>query len=268
MVGGICPISSRTLGTFKTLTQKGTGMNWLGYFEQNRDHRLKIPWERSIDVDGPLRRPLIRSLQRFQVGESGEGGHLRRRAATTGDPVYQASIDLFIKEEQEHARLMAQVLQRLHAPLLHRHWTDSWFVALRHAFGLHGTLLVLLLPEMIAKRYFRALKEGTSNPVLSAVFQQIYLDEEGHLAFHADFLNHACSGLPFARRLLVQVAWRLVFRIVCAVVILDHGDLLRAVGVSPRTFWRDCGQIFDEVAAVIFSPASVLCSPKSLMPAQ
>ena len=237
-------------------------MNWLNYFEHNRDHRMKIPWDQQIRIQPHLRGPLIHSLQRFQVGESGGGGHLRGRAATTRDPVYQATIALFIKEEQEHARLMAGILEGLGAPLLKKHWTDACFVGLRHLFGLHGTLLVLLMPEMIAKRYFEALKHGTDDPVLRSVFEQIFRDEEGHLAFHADYLNRICSALSFHRRVLMQVAWRFAFRFVCAVVILDHGDILRGVGVSPATFWRDCGLIFDEVAAVIFSPAQVLCAPK------
>src|SRR5207253_7711694 len=143
------------------------------------------------------------------------------------------------------------------APLLREHWSDSCFVALRHFFGLHGTLLVLLMPEMIAKCYFRVLQEGTFNPVLRAVFEQIFRDEVGHLAFHADYLNQACSGLSFGKRVFIQVAWRLAFRVVCAVMIYDHRDVLRAVGVSPAMFWKDCGLIFDEVAAVIFSPAHV-----------
>lgn len=236
-------------------------MNWLGYFEQNREDRLRIPWELGIHLEPPLREPLIRSLQRFQVGESGEGAHLRQRADTTGDPVYRASIDLFIKEEQEHARLMALVLRGVGAPLLQKHWSDSCFVTLRHFFGLHGTLLILLMPEMIAKGYFRALEEGTSDPVLRAVFGQIFRDEEGHLAFHSDCLNDACSGLSFSRRVLMQIGWRLLFRIVCAVMIVDHGRLLRQVGVSPAAFWNDCGLIFDEVAAGIFSPPHVLRAP-------
>ena len=223
---------------------------------------MKIPWERGITVEGSLRELLIRSLQRFQVGESGEGGHLRARAASTGDRAYEASIDLFIKEEQEHARLMACVLHVLNAPLLKEHWSDSCFIALRHFFGLHGTLLVLLLPEMIAKAYFRALEQGTSDPVLNAVFGQIFKDEVGHLAFHAEYLNRFCSALSFTKRVLTEVAWRLAFRVVCAVMIFDHRHILRAMGVPPATFWRDCGLVFDEVAAGVFSPPQVLCAPR------
>lgn len=235
---------------------------WLNYFEQNRAHRLPVPWEQGVQLEPRLRTPLIRSLQKFQIGESGEGRRLRRHAAATGDAVYQAAIDLFIKEEQEHARLMAAVLQRLGAPLLTSDWTDQCFVFLRRCFGLHQELMVLLLPEMIAKRYFRALFEGSSDPVLRAVCTQILRDEDGHVAFHVDYLRRAFASLSFSQRIAAQVVWRLLFRGACLVVMLDHRAALRACGVGAAAFWRDCGRIFDETAAGIFSPAHVLAPVK------
>jgi len=44
------------------------------------------------------------------------------------------------------------------------------------------------------------------------------------------------------------------------VVMFDHRKVLRAVGVSWATFWWDCGLIFDEVAAGIFS-----CAPTPVL---
>ncbi|HEU0010215.1 MAG TPA: ferritin-like domain-containing protein [Verrucomicrobiae bacterium] len=236
---------------------------WLDYFQYNRDHRFDIPWERSAHPDPCLRGPLIASLQRFQVGESGTGSHLRVKAAATNDPDYQAALDLFIKEEQEHARLMAEVLRRLGAPLLGDHWSDRIFVLLRRLFGLNLELLVLLLPEMIAKRFFRALHDGTHDPVLCAVFAQIVYDEEGHLGFHTDYLQHAFAMLPLWKRGVLRAVWRVAFRVACLVVMFDHRAALRATGVSWAKFWWDCGLIFDEVAARIFScaPTPVLARP-------
>jgi len=227
--------------------------NWLDYFEHNRSHRHAISWESEVELEPRLRRPLIRSLQKFQVGESGEGKHLRQQAATTGDSTYVAVIDLFIKEE--HARLMACVLRKLEAPLLRRHWSDGCFILLRRLFGLNHELLVLLMPEMIAKRYFRALRDGSRDAVLRAVFGQILHDEEGHLAFHVDYLQRAFATLSLPGRLVLRLLWRLLFRLACLVVIIDHRAILRGVGVSSATFWWDCGLIFDEVAAGIFSCA-------------
>jgi hypothetical protein len=228
---------------------------WLNYFEHNSTHRRQIEWNRAIELEPALRAPLVRSLQRFQVGESGEGNHLRRQAARTGDPEYMAAIGLFIREEQEHARLMAALLGKLQAPLLDRHWSDGCFILLRRLFGLRHELLVLLIPEMIAKRYFRALRDKFEDPTLRAVFSQILHDEEGHLAFHVDFLQTALAPLSLPARFILRGVWRLFFRAACLVVMLDHRALLRGIGISAATFWWDCGLIFDEVAAGILSRA-------------
>lgn len=235
---------------------------WLNYFQQNRIHRPPIPWGQGIEIEPRLRKPLIRSLRKFQLGESGDGPHLRKHAAAKGDAIYAAAIDLFIKEEQEHSRLMGEILKYLNAPLLKSHWSDNCFILMRHFFGLNQELMVLLLPEMIAKYYFRALHDGTKDAVLRAVFSQIARDEEGHLAFHVEYLRQAFAGMSFLDRIAAQVIWRFFFRAACIAVMLDHRSVLAAVGVQPRRFWLSCGEIFDEVAAGIFSPAHVLAPTK------
>jgi hypothetical protein len=238
---------------------------WLNYFKRNQIHRLPVPWQNGINVEPHLRQPLICSLQKFQIGESGAGRTLRRHAGATGDPVYAQAIALFVKEEQEHARLMAEILKRWDAPLLTKDWTDNCFKSMRRLFGLRAELLVLLLPEMIARRYFRVLHDGTKDPVLRAVFAQIVQDEEGHVAFHVEYLRRAFEPLSFTQRIALQIAWRVVYRATCLVVMYDHRGVLRACGVRPGDFWRACGRVFDETAAGIFSPASVLATTKLLV---
>lgn len=238
--------------------------SWLNYFEWSSQNRIVIPWERGLAIEPHLRRPLIRSLQKFQLGESGEGRRLKRHAARTGDPTYAAAIDLFIKEEQAHARMMAKILTGLNAPLIKKHWSQSCFSVLRRLFGLNQELMVLLLPEMIAKRYFRVLHDGTQNPVLRAVCAQIARDEDGHLAFHTEYLRQAFEKMSFSRRIVVQVVWRLLYRASCVAMMADHWAVLRASGATLPGFWRECGEVFDEVAAGIFSPARVL-APVRLM---
>ena len=235
-------------------------MDWLTYFERNRVNRLReaIPWERGFNVEPQLRAPLIQSLQRFQVGEQGEGLHLKRGAAATGEAAYAAAINLFVAEEQEHARLLARVVRGLGGELLEGHWSDACFILLRHLSGLHLELMVLLVAEMIAKRYYQALSEGTNDAVLKTVFDQILRDEFGHVAFHSDFLHGAFAPLPLPLRHLMRGLWAILFRAVCLVVLYDHRAVLRATGVSPRAFWYDCGVIFAETATESFNPASAL----------
>jgi hypothetical protein len=226
---------------------------WLDYFEWNKVNRHPVPWKERARIAPHLRKPLIRSMRRFQVGESGEGSHLRKQAATTGCELYQKCIDLFIKEEQEHARLMAEILKREQAPLLTDHWTDNCFILLRRLFSLEHELLVLLVPEIIAKRYFRALRDGTDDPVVRAVCHQIMHDEEGHVAFHVDYLRRTFRSVSLVKRIIVMIGWKVLFQAACVVVMLDHGSLLRAVGVSRATFWWDCLMLLDEAAAAVFS---------------
>lgn len=241
-------------------------MDWLTYFERNRVNRLRegIPWERGFNAEPQLRAPLMQSLQRFQVGEQGDGQHLKHGAAATGDAAYVAAINLFVAEEQEHARLLARVVRGLGGELLDHHWSDACFILLRHLSGLHLELMVLLVAEMIAKRYYRALSEGTKDVVLKTVFDQILRDEFGHVAFHSDFLHRAFARLPLPTRRLLRGLWWILFRAVCLVVMYDHRGVLRATGVSTRAFWHDCGLIFDETANEIFSPASALKGAKSV----
>src|SRR5207253_3603965 len=118
-------------------------------------NRMSIPWEHSVVIEQHLRGPLVRSLQRFQVGEQGDGIHLKRNATATGDPAYAETISLFIDEEQEHARLLAQLLRGMGAPLLGWHWSDACFVCVRRLSGLRLELMVLLAAELISKRYYR-----------------------------------------------------------------------------------------------------------------
>lgn len=232
-------------------------MDWYEYFRENAANRMDVPWERGVGVEPGLRGPLVRSLQRFQVGEKGDGKHLIKSAQATGDPEYAATIELFVKEEQAHSALLARLLEGMGAPLIRWHWSDACFVLVRRLSGLKLELAVLLAAEMIAKRYYRALHGGTADPVLRAAFGQIIHDEDGHVAFHCDYLRRALHTLPLLVRLAVMGAWYAFYGVVVRVVAFDHRAVLRATGVSRREFIRDCAAIFEADAGRIFQAAPV-----------
>lgn len=233
--------------------------HWHRYFEGNLSGRDNWNDVTELTLDRENREPLIRSLQRFQVGESGEGNNLKKCAASLGDEDYSAAIALFIAEEGEHARLLSRTLQMLDAPLLQGHWSDALFVIIRRLGGggrrgLRLELMILLVAEMIAKRYYRALYEGVECGVMRRMCAQILRDEVGHVAFHCDYLRGDFAQLPQVPRGLARGAWRAFFRVVCLIVALDHRSALRACGVSTRDWWRDCNAIFDCTTTRIFAP--------------
>ena len=241
-------------------------MDWVQYFTQNRKNRVHIPWERGVAVEPDLRGPLVRSLQRFQIGERGDGAHLKRVATSTGNGAYMRAIDLFVEEEQEHAELMARLLCGLGAPLLQRHWSDNCFRVICLLSNLHVELTVLLVTEIVARRYFRVLYDGIDDPVLRATCVQILHDEEAHIAFHADTLRPTLSCLPAPARYAIRAAWRLFFGVVCLVVIYDHRGLLRACGIPLRVFQRDCLRIFDGMARYAFALPQAAGKPTQKKP--
>jgi hypothetical protein len=227
-------------------------MNWVSYFERNRMERAEIPWELGINVSDELRGPLIRSLQRFQIGESGDGVHMRRGAAATGDSEYAAAIDLFLKEEGVHSVTLDRVLTTLGAPLLQSHWSHGCFVIARRFMGLHVELAVILIAEMIAMRYYQVLHAEIADPTLRIIFGQMVHDETKHLEFHCDTLRRRLERKPrVIQRILHGGLWGF-YQMAFMAVVFDHRELLRALGVTPGAFLRECDRLFEQVRGRLF----------------
>ncbi|MBS1914514.1 MAG: hypothetical protein JST22_21195 [Bacteroidetes bacterium] len=228
-------------------------MNWVHYFERNRETRRTIPWERGITVEPHVRGPLVRSLQRFQIGESGEGRHMKRGAAKTGNAEYARAVHLFIEEEQYHSAIMGQALDLLGAPRLKGHWSDILFIGLRRMMGLTCEVLVLLAAEVVGRNFFRTVHRGVDDDALRTMFAQMIADEEAHVAFQTDQLRAAMAAMPAPARPFMRLAWWAVYNGAFFVVVWDHRHLFRALLVSPTEFMSDCDGTYDEVCSVLFS---------------
>lgn len=227
-------------------------MNWVSYFERNRENRRTIPWERGINVPEGVREPLIASLQVFQIGESGEGTHMKRCAAASGDAEYAQAVHLFIAEEQAHSAWMARALELLGAPLLRRHWSDVGFILLRRLMGLTCEVMVLLTAEVIGRNYFRAVHRGIDDDVLRTMLAQMISDEEAHIAFQVDRLRKSFAAMPRFMTPALRLAWWTLYHGAFVVVLRGHGSLLRAVNVSPGQFLRECDGTYHRVCAALF----------------
>ena len=226
--------------------------DWLSYFEQNRLCRQPVLWDHDIPLEKHLWGPVIRSLQRFQVGEQGDGKHLREAAAAINNPQYSAAISLFVQEEQEHSRMLAALLRALDGNLLNSHWSDTCFVLLRRLGGLRVELFTLLVAEIIAQVYYRVLHDGCTDSMFHSLCTQILHDEDGHVAFHCDYLHAELTTFSPYTRWLISILLRALFSLVCLVVTYDHFSLLHALHVSPIAFWQDCHCIFGKAHLRIF----------------
>lgn len=226
---------------------------WLRYFQQNKMLRSAIRLPERIDIDAELRKPLLRSLQKFQIGETGEGRHLRYFAKRTNDAAYSQCIDLFVKEEQSHGQMIAEVIAAIDGRVLLWHWTDCAFILLRRVMGLKTELMICLIAEIIGKCFYRLLADRLDNSQLSNVFAFIVCDEIAHLRFHSEFLNKQLGPYHWLLKFFIYYSWSIIFYTVSFVFVLDHKDTLRKLDVSPTDFVGLCSKEFQRSARCVFS---------------
>ncbi|MFW0794967.1 ferritin-like domain-containing protein [Gordonia sp. CPCC 205515] len=224
---------------------------WSGEFT-NRAERRAAEADPDWGGGSRLHPAVVRSVQKFQVGESGDGAHLIGAAAAAGDADYERAIRLFVAEEQNHARMLAEVLRAAGASTTNAHWSDVIFVRLRRLLGLRLELMVLTIAEVVALRYYRALADGGDDRLLTDVSERILADERFHVPFQCRRLRLGFAHTPGLAQVLIKHGWRAMAFGVIIVVAADHGPALRVCGVSRRAFIRDSMRLFDDAAAAVF----------------
>ncbi|MFJ9790483.1 hypothetical protein [Streptomyces globosus] len=215
--------------------QDGAYGAWVRHFEAERERRAAAgdpDWARGARLSPAL----VRSIRTFQVGEDGDGSALIAKADRAGDPEYAAAARLFVAEEQNHARLLALLLSAAGADTLDGHWSDAAFVRVRRLLGLRVELMVLMVAEVVALRYYRALRDGSGDPLACEVAARILADEERHVPFHVRRLHEGLAGLPRPARQAATAGWRAMVAAAALLVAADHGAALREAGVSRRAF--------------------------------
>lgn len=228
-----------------------TWRSWRKHFCDNilRRQRLDghIPWAAPVGLSADQRRVWVASLQKFQVGESGDGLHLLDRAARADAPDYLECARSFVAEEQSHAHLLAALLERLGAPTIEADWTDALFVRARRLMGVSTELAVIQVAEGVALVYYGTLARGAPDPAIRAAAARILGDEEAHVRFHTDRIREDLARWPWLRRTALRALWWGGQLGATAVVALDHRRALADAGLPPRAavsaVWRSVGGI-------------------------
>ncbi len=222
------------------ITLVGTeAARWRTCFEVLEDQHAELTVDDLGTLAPVVEAGLRSSLPTFQLGETGTGSHLLKMARKVGDDDYVEALRLFIREEQEHARLLALVCNALDIQMLDSHWTDGVFQTARRLFGLRAEILVLLVAEFVSLRFYEVLSEGVGDPTLANLFARIHADEQRHLEFHAATLPEHLDRWPSAIRNLAHAGWFTLVVGSAAVVAYDHRKVLKACGTSPLRFFRD-----------------------------
>jgi len=230
-----------------------TSSSWLSYFHGNKSGASEILFPEKIVLPSELQQSLLASLQRFQIGESGDGQHLKKYAAAVNDPVYEQCIDLFVKENQSHAGMLAQIIKSMDGSLLAGHWSERAFVMLRRMFGLKTEVFVLMIAEVIGKCFYKNLADHIDNKTLKEAFSLIVIDEIFHLEFHCSFMSEQTRQYSAVFRQVLSYLWFALFYAAALVFIFDHGRVFQAIKVSRSAFLSQCTSTFKRTASKVLT---------------
>src|SRR5262249_35158624 len=160
---------------------------WLAYFRRNGASRPEPSWDAPISLAADVVRPLLQSLEQFQLGDGGGPAYLiardRERFLAQSEGT-RALVDLWFAVEREHARLLAAAVARFGGRCIDSHWSFTAFCLSRKWFGVRFELTVLLLTEIVSTVYYRLIRRHGDDPALRSMCRLIIRDETGHVAFH------------------------------------------------------------------------------------
>lgn len=234
---------------------------WLAHFRTNPEHQQKlertIEWDGTAMLDRHTRSAFIRSFQRFELGEDGDGAHLLGKASQENDATYLAALELLVAEEQKHSALFGRGLDYLQGPHLDSHWSQAAFAALRRMLGIRTELALFLVAETVAMGYFTALAQRAPDPVLRGIGRRIATDEQDHIRFQIDRLRQGFHNTPAAGRLVVGLVWETIAAGAALVIVIDHGPALRACGLSRRRYWRQAMRQFRRAVRQVLARSAV-----------
>ena len=225
--------------------------SWKEYFEKNQSHFLDINWAAVDSLTDEEKNWIAASIAQFQKGESSEGKHLFSHAKKYADTEYTECIKLFIREEQMHARVLGQFMEKYNIPKIKNHWVDGIFRWLRKLAGMENTITVLVTAEIIAKIYYNALRHATSSALLQSICRQILEDEDNHISFQCYTIYKLGEKKKNLGRLIRQT-WHLILMLGTIMVVwMTHRGVLKKGGYYFSRFWLETLLVYFEADRAI-----------------
>jgi rubrerythrin len=241
-----CRIGAETLlrarsGDYPMLTNLRV---WLNHFEYHAEQPRGAAGSSLTALEPEERRLIARSIATFQLGEQSDGtGLLRaayRFAAAHGDELLPRITELFIRDEQRHARLLREFMEEHGIRAKCRHWTDAVFRRLRRLAGFELYLHVLIAAELIGNVYYHALESVTGCQRLRVLCRTLIADELAHVGYESELILELRARKPAALRMLIRQVHRALFCGAACAVWISHRAVLRRAGHTGAEFLRCC----------------------------
>ncbi|MDE2448964.1 MAG: hypothetical protein KGO22_08350 [Gammaproteobacteria bacterium] len=217
---------------------------WLNHFEYHAEQPRGAPGGSVNGLRAEERRLIARSIAKFQLGEQSDGAGLMRAAcrfaAVHGDELLPRITELFVREEQRHARLLREFMEEHGIRAQCRHWIDTIFRRVRRLAGFELYLHVLITAELIGNVYYRALESVTGCQRLKVLCRTLIADELAHVGYESELILELRARKPAALRTLIRLVHRAFFYGAACAVWISHRAVLRRAGHSAAAFLRCC----------------------------
>jgi hypothetical protein len=217
---------------------------WLNHFEYHAEQPRGVAGRSASALRPEERRLIARSIATFQLGEQSDGSGLLRAAcrfaAAHGDELLPRITELFIREEQRHARLLREFMEEHGIAARCRHWTDGVFRRVRRLAGLELYLHVLIAAELIGSVYYRALEAVTGCQRLRILCRTLLADELAHIGYESELILELRAQKPPALRPLLRLSHRAFYCGAVCAAWLSHRGVLRHAGYTAAGFLRAC----------------------------
>jgi hypothetical protein len=220
---------------------------WIEYFTRNKQNRPEPDWSAPIEVPSSLLPSLLRSIEQFRLGDGGGPASLIAHDAENfrgQTEEMRQIVDLWFKEESEHARLLGCAVKRFGGRFIYSHWSFTAFCLCRRVLGVRFELQVLTLTELVSTAYYRMLRKHSPDGPIAAMCELILRDEAGHVSFQRDRIIDANVPKPGLRGWL----WRAQF-LACGyaagtMLWINHAPCLTAIGGTRTEFYSEITRQF------------------------
>ena len=213
-----------------------SSQDWIDYFTQN-SKESRINWTQNPNISTEELKPILKSIQAWQLGESSDGKNLLRASSIYSEKIndenYLKAIDLFIKEEQKHGNNLGRYLDKINQPRVKKNWGDTMFRKVRYFnTSIEFWTLAVITVESSAQIFYQCLKKATNCNLLKEICTDILIDEAPHIQFQKERMQIIYNSKPKWQKPLIFYFYMVFFFSTAAIVWFAHRSLFKAGGVD------------------------------------
>lgn len=219
-----------------------TSAEWISYFNVNLQQK-RIDWSQLPTITDAELKPVLKSLQAWQLGETSEGKNLIRAstkyAAKNNDALYVDAVKLFIKEEQKHGSNLGRYLDAIGQPRIKKDWGDTLFRKIRYYnASMEMWTLAVITVESAAQIFYQSLKDATNCTLLKEICTDILIDEAPHITFQLQRLAVIFNAKSMAGMAVSFYCYKFFYKATALVVWMAHRKLFKAGGNDFKKYYK------------------------------